>query len=85
MRVKPGDKPFPLEKGDIINARFKLKAGYDPMELWAEVRNMRKYKDTEILVWGLQFLGKERNNNINFCRNKILRYVTERQREILSK
>jgi c-di-GMP-binding flagellar brake protein YcgR len=85
VRGKPGDKNLPLEKGDVINARFKLKPGLELMEIWCEVRNTRKYKDTEILVWGFRFLGKERNKTINYYRNKILRYVTERQREILAK
>jgi c-di-GMP-binding flagellar brake protein YcgR len=85
MKVKVGDKPFPLEKGDIINARFKLKPGDEMWEIWSEVRNKRKYKDTRIVKWGMRFLGKERNRNINYYRNKILRYVTERQREILLK
>ncbi len=85
VRGKPGDKSLELEKGDMINARFKLKAGFEEMELWAEVRNKRKYKDTDILVWGFQFMPKSKNNNINYCRNKILRFVTERQREILAK
>ncbi|MCP5047090.1 MAG: hypothetical protein GY940_07945 [bacterium] len=84
MRAKPGDKSFHLEKGDIINARFKLKAGIEELELWLEVRNSRRYKDTEIIIWGLQFMPKSKNNNLNYCRNKIMRYVTERQREILS-
>ena len=85
MRVKMRDKPFPLEKGDTINARFKLKPDDELWEIWSEVRNIRKYKDTRIIVWGMKFLGKERNRNLYYYRNKILRYVTERQREILSK
>jgi c-di-GMP-binding flagellar brake protein YcgR len=85
MKGKIEHKSFPLEKGDMINARFRLKTGNELMEIWSEVRNIRKYRDTRILVWGLQFLGKDRNRNLNYYRNKILRYVTERQREILSK
>jgi c-di-GMP-binding flagellar brake protein YcgR len=85
MRGKIGDKALILEKGDIINARVKLKSGYDEMEIWSEVRNKRKYKDTDISVWGFQFMEKEKNPHMRFFRNKILRYVTERQREILAK
>jgi c-di-GMP-binding flagellar brake protein YcgR len=85
IRGKAGDKLLPLEKGDVIKARFKLKAGFEDMEIWCEVRNKRKYKDTEIQVWGLRFFEKEKNKHINYYRNKILRYVTERQREILSR
>jgi c-di-GMP-binding flagellar brake protein YcgR len=85
MKVKMGDKPFPLEQGDIIDARFKLKPDDEMWEIWSEVRNKNKYKNTRIIKWGMQFLGKERNKNLYYYRNKILRYVTERQREILSK
>lgn len=84
MRVKPGDKPFYLDKGDIIKVKIKFRADYDVIEAWGEVRNKRKYKDTDIIIWGIQFLGKEMNANINQIRNKVLRFVTERQREILS-
>lgn len=85
MKVKMGNKSFPLEQGDIINARFKLKPDGELWEIWSEVRNKNKYKNTRTIKWGMQFLGKERNQNLNYYRNKILRYVTERQREILSK
>jgi c-di-GMP-binding flagellar brake protein YcgR len=85
MKVKIGDKPFPLEQGDIINARFKLKPDGELWEIWSEVRNKNKYKNTRTIKWGMKFLGKERNKNLYYYRNKILRYVTERQREILSK
>lgn len=85
IRGKPGEKSLPLEKGDVINAKFKLKKELEVMEIWSEVRNVRKYQNTQILVWGVQFYGKEKNRAINFYRNKILRYVTERQREIIAK
>jgi c-di-GMP-binding flagellar brake protein YcgR len=85
MKVKMGDKPVLLEKGDTINARFKLKPGDELWEIWSEVRNIREYEDTRIVVLGMKFLGKERSRNLNYYRNKILRYVTERQREILLK
>jgi len=85
LRGKPGAKTLPLQKGDVIFAKFKLKPNSDLMEIWCEVRNVRKYKDSTILVWGFQFLGRERNKHLNFYRNKILRFVTERQREILAK
>jgi c-di-GMP-binding flagellar brake protein YcgR len=85
MKVKMGDKPFPLEKGDIINARFKLKPDDELLEIWCEVQNKREYKDTRMVKWGMKFLGKEQNRNLYYYQNKILRYVTERQREILSK
>lgn len=85
MRAKPGEKPFELEKGDKVGAEFQLKTEFGPMKLWAEVRNIRKYKDTHIIIWGFQFLGKAENRGLKVYQNKILRYVTNRQREILSK
>lgn len=85
MRTKPGDKPFLLEKGDVINARFTLKPGFEEMEIWCEVRNKRKYKNTEIAIWGFQFMEGEKNRNLRFYRNKIMRFVVERQREMLAK
>lgn len=85
MRIKPGDKSFLLDKGDIILASFKLKEGIEEVDLWAETCNARQYKDTDIVVWGFRWFGKERNPSINFHRNKILRYVMERQREAMSR
>jgi len=85
MKVKTGNKPFPLEQGDIIDAGFKLKPDDEMWEIWSEIRNKSQYKNTRTIKWGMQFLGKERNRNLYYYRNKILRYVTGRQREILSK
>lgn len=86
MRAKPGDSPLLLDKGDIINAHFILKPGIPEMEIWSEVKNKRKYKETELVIFGLQFLeDPERNRLLKYYRNQILRYVVERQREILLK
>jgi len=85
MRAKPGEKMFELEKGDKVNARFQLKNDYSEMMIWSEVRNIRKYKDTQIIIWGFMFLGKNENRGLKVYQNKILHYVTNRQREILSK
>jgi c-di-GMP-binding flagellar brake protein YcgR len=85
MKVKMRDKPVLLEKGDTVNARFKLKPGDELWEIWSEVRNLREDEDTRSVVVGMKFLGKEWNRNLNYYRNKILRYVTERQREVLAK
>lgn len=85
MRSKPGEKSFDLEKGDTIQARFKLKMEFEEMNIWAQVRNIRRYTNTNILIWGFQFLGKEKNPLLHIYQSKILRYVTNRQREILSK
>lgn len=85
VRNKHGEKPFPLEKGDVINAKFRLKKGMEEMEIWCEVRNKRKYKDTDMLIWGLRFIEGQKNRFLKHYRNKILRYVVERQREMLFK
>ncbi len=83
MRAKLGSGELPLEAGDIIKATFRLKQGGEDMEIWCIARNRRKYKATEIIIWGFQFMLDGRNKNINFCRNKIMHFVTERQREMM--
>lgn len=85
MRSKPGDKQFLLEKGDIIFAQFRLKKDMVNMEIWCDVRNKRRYKETEMMIWGLKFLEGEKNKHLKYYRNKIMRYVVERQREMLSR
>lgn len=84
MRTKIGDAILPLEKEDVINAQFKLKPDVAEMEIWCVVRNRRRYKDSELVIFGLQFLeGDERNRLLKHYRNQIMRYVVERQREML--
>jgi len=85
LRTKTGEPPFPLEKGDTLHVHLRLKTISEKMEIWSEVRNVRKYKGTNITIWGIQFMGKEKNPNINAYRNKIMHYVAERQREMLLK
>lgn len=85
MRVKPGVQQLLLDKGDTINAKFKLKADVEELEIWCDVRNKRKYRDTEIIIWGMQFLEGEKNSHLKYCRNKIMHYVVGRQREMLNR
>jgi len=85
IRAKLGSAPPPLEKGDVINARFKLRDSTELLEIWSDVRNYRRYKETNIMIWGLRFLGREKNEHISNQRNKILRFVLDRQREKLQK
>jgi len=85
LRAKPGEKQFPLEKGDVIDADFRLRKDMQNMEIRCEVRNKRRYKNTEILIWGVQFIEGEKNRQLKYYRNKIMRYVVERQREMLSR
>ena len=77
------DRQIPLEKGDIIYATFKLKPDMEEMSFWSEVRNKRKLKGTEIIVFGFQFLKSNKNKFLKNHRNKIMRYVIERQRELM--
>ncbi len=86
LKTTPGEKGLSLEKGDVINAKFRLKKGMEEMEIWSEVRNKRKYRETEMMVWGLQFIeDAQKNRYLKHYRNKIMRYVVERQREMLFK
>jgi c-di-GMP-binding flagellar brake protein YcgR len=85
LRAKLGAVPLPLERGDIIDAVFKLREDLAALKIWSEVRNFRKYRDSGIVVWGFRFLGREKNEQISLQRNKILRYVIDRQRELLAK
>ncbi|MCP4220981.1 MAG: hypothetical protein GY765_40505 [bacterium] len=84
VRTETGKKQLPLEKGDLIDASFKLKRTIGDMEIWSEVRNKRKYKDTDIMIWGMQFIDDDRNKLLKTYQNKLLRYVTERQREMIA-
>ena len=86
LKTIVGEKGLLLEKGDVINAKFMLKKGMEEMEIWSEVRNKRKYRDTEMMIWGLRFVEEsEKNRYLKHYRNKIMRYVVERQREMLFK
>jgi len=73
-----------LGRGDTINAKFTLKKGYDEMEIYSVLRNKHKYQDTEILIWGFTFVTGNKNKLLKKYINKIMRYVTERQRELMS-
>jgi len=86
LKDKEGSKILlrELEKGDIINATFKLKIKFDEMELNSVVRSKHKYKNSDVMIWGLQFLAADKNINLKKHRNKIMRYVIERQRELMS-
>lgn len=79
-------KPLDLNKGDIVNARFKLRADIEEMEVWSEVRYRRSIQDAKVTLWGIQFMDDgQRNPNLKLQRNKIMRYVIERQREMMVK
>ncbi len=73
-----------LGRGDMINAKFMLKKGYDEMEIYSVLRNKHKYEGTEILIWGFTFITGNKNKLLKKHINKIMRYVTERQRELMS-
>ncbi len=73
-----------LERGDEITATFKLKTDYEEMEIYSIVRSKHKYKGTEIMLWGCSFISGDTNKQLKKHRNKIMRYVTERQRVLMS-
>lgn len=77
-------KNFELERGDIIKVRFKLTENLSIIDAWFMIRNKRKYHDSDHFEWGTWFIEDyKRNPDMKKYRNRILRYVTERQREIL--
>lgn len=73
-----------LERGDIVNATFKLKKEYEEMVIYSVLRNKHKYQGTEIMIWGFAFISGDKNKQLKKYINKIMRYVTERQRELMS-
>ena len=86
VKEKEGNKVLErvLDKGDIINATFKLNKDYDEMEIYSLIRNKHKYQDTDIQIWGTTFIAGDKNKLLKKYRNKIMRYVTGRQRELMS-
>ncbi len=74
-----------FEIGDIFDMKFKL-SPQDKEFLYLKgiVRNKRKYFDTDLNIYGVEFVEE---NSINFKKaiNRIIRYVFERQREMLAK
>ncbi len=74
-----------LEKGDRLELFFCLKPGGEEMHLWAEVRNVRRIENLGVHAWGVRFLETKLNPNLKKSRNLLMRYVVERQREIISR
>jgi c-di-GMP-binding flagellar brake protein YcgR len=81
MSGRPG---IDLEKGDIIDARFLLKPNQPELQIWSEVR-FRRNRPTGDCLWGIMFLTENRNPYLKSLRSRIMRYVIERQRELLFK
>lgn len=79
-----GSQGIDLDKGDVIDARFLLKPDQPELQLWAEVR-YRKNLLTGDCLWGIMFLTEHRNPYLKSLRSRIMRYVIERQRELLFK
>ena len=74
-----------LERGDRLEISFRLKPGGEEIVLWAEVRNTRRIENLDSFAWGVRFLENQLNPKLKKCRNLLMRYVVERQREILSR
>jgi c-di-GMP-binding flagellar brake protein YcgR len=81
------DKAFllDLEKGDRLELCFRLKAGGEEIKLWAEVRNVRHIENLDVHAWGVRFFETGINPSLKKFRTLIMRYVVDRQREILSR
>lgn len=81
------DKAFvlDLEKGDRLVLHFRLKPGTEELKLWAEVRNVRHIENLNVHAWGVRFFENNQNPGLKKHRSQIMRYVVERQREILSR
>jgi c-di-GMP-binding flagellar brake protein YcgR len=80
-----GSGHIELVKGDLISARFRIKPDLPEYEIWCEVCSKRLSQVEGEMIWGLVFLKEDRNPNLRGYRNVILRYVLERQREVLFK
>jgi len=74
-----------LEKGDHLELFFSLKSGGEEIHLLAEVRNVRKIDNLDVHAWGVRFLEGQANPNLKKSRNLLMRYVVNRQREMLSR
>lgn len=81
------DKAFvlDLEKGDRLELHFRLKSGAEEIKLWGEVRNVRHIENINVHAWGIRFYENSQNPSLKKYRSQILRYVVDRQREILSR
>ncbi len=78
------DEKIDLVKGDYLHSFFQLKSGEEEFEIWAEVRYRRKFLDKEALI-GAMYLGEYKNFYLKGLKNKIMKYVIDRQRELLFK
>lgn len=74
-----------LEKGDRVELFFFLKPGGEEIHLWADVRNSRRLENLGVHAWGVRFVENRLNPNLKKYRSLLMRYVMERQREILSR
>ncbi len=79
-----GRPAIDLDKGDLVAASFALRPEGPALEMWAEVR-YRKTLPTGDSLWGVMFLSESRNPQLHAQRSRIMRYVIDRQRELLFK
>ncbi len=84
IAIKPDGKET-LEIGDLLEMEFKLfPEDKEEIKLKGIIRNRRRYYETEYNVYGIEFI-QERSLAYRRAINKIMRYVFERQREMLAK
>jgi len=71
-----------VERGDVLLCRFSLKDEGDSFELWCRVRSRRHVSEADVFLLGLEFM-EERNPMLKSIRNRIMRFVVMRQREMM--
>ncbi len=74
-----------LEKGDRVELFFSVKPRGEEIHLWADVRNVRRIENLGGHAWGVRFIENRLNPNLKKYRSLLMRYVMERQREILAR
>ena len=79
------DNQLEIDRGDWIKAVFNLPGCDQEMVIWSELRNKRINLYNKQPVFGFFFLENEKNPFLKAQRNRIMRFVFNRQRESLSK
>jgi c-di-GMP-binding flagellar brake protein YcgR len=78
------DEKLDVVRGDYLHAFFQLKGVAEEIEVWTEVRYRKKYVEKESLL-GLMYLPEFKNYRFKGLKNRIMKFIIERQRELLFK
>lgn len=84
IREIKGQKPLDLTKGDVLLVKLKLRSDLEEMKIWTEIRYRRIIPDTETQFWGSMYIISGRNLQLKICRNKIMKYIVDRQKEMMA-